>query len=163
MLKYGAMIVDALRTFRQPVMVYIPSEGELRGGAWVVIDATINPRMMEFYAADASRGGVLEPEGIVDIKFRSDDLLKAMRRTLPHLASLAPAEAARVEKELLPLFKQARYDAYQAAMRCMPSHVHHICDGTHEYIYIFMGIRLFMYSYIHINKIGCSSRQRVGA
>ena len=54
-LKYGAMIVDALRTFRQPVMVYIPCEGELRGGAWVVIDATINPRMMEFYAADASK------------------------------------------------------------------------------------------------------------
>ena len=64
------------------------------------------------------QGGVLEPEGIVDIKFRSDDLLKAMRRALPHLASLAPAEAARVEKELLPLFKQARWALARIAMGC---------------------------------------------
>jgi len=32
-LKFGALIVDALREYRQPVMVYIPPEGELRGGA----------------------------------------------------------------------------------------------------------------------------------
>lgn len=105
-LKFGAMIVDALREFRQPVLVYIPHEGELRGGAWVVIDSQINPRMMEFYAAEASKGGVLEPEGIVDIKFRKEDLVKAMRRTLPHLSTLQPGEAAKVEAELLPLFKQ---------------------------------------------------------
>ncbi len=105
-LKYGAMIVDALREFNQPVMVYIPCEGELRGGAWVVIDATINPDQMEFYAADTARGGVLEPEGIVDIKFRRDDLVRAMKRTLPHLGNMAPDEAAKAEKDLLPLFKQ---------------------------------------------------------
>ena len=105
-LKYGALIVDALRVFKQPVMVYIPAEGELRGGAWVVIDATINPNQMEFYAADTARGGVLEPEGIVDIKFRRDDLVRAMRRTLPHLGNMAPDAAAAAEKDLLPLFKQ---------------------------------------------------------
>ena len=105
-LKFGAMIVDALREFRQPVIVYIPHEAELRGGAWVVIDATINPGQMEFYAADTARGGVLEPEGIVDIKFRKDDLVRAMRRTLPHLGNMAPEAASAAEKDLLPLFKQ---------------------------------------------------------
>jgi len=105
-LKFGAMIVDALRTFRQPVLVYIPAEAELRGGAWVVIDATINPGQMQFFAAESARGGVLEPEGIVDIKFRRDDLLRCMRRTLPHLGNLGGEAQAGAEKELLPLFKQ---------------------------------------------------------
>lgn len=41
-LKYGAWIVDALRVYKQPVFVYIPPHGELRGGAWVVVDPTIN-------------------------------------------------------------------------------------------------------------------------
>jgi acetyl-CoA carboxylase/biotin carboxylase 1 len=45
-LKFGAMIVDALRTYRHPVFVYIPPAGELRGGAWVVVDPTINPDKM---------------------------------------------------------------------------------------------------------------------
>jgi acetyl-CoA carboxylase / biotin carboxylase 1 len=78
-LKFGAMIVDSLRTYKHPVFVYIPPGeslciiifrgclthcpyptsdsdntalntavgGELRGGAWVVIDPTINPQKME--------------------------------------------------------------------------------------------------------------------
>lgn len=54
-LKFGAYIVDALRTFRQPVLVYIPPHAELRGGSWVVIDPTINPLCMELYADRESR------------------------------------------------------------------------------------------------------------
>lgn len=34
--------MDALRTYGHPVFVYIPPGGELRGGAWVVVDALIN-------------------------------------------------------------------------------------------------------------------------
>ncbi|KAL2091869.1 hypothetical protein ACEWY4_011667 [Coilia grayii] len=79
-LKFGAYIVDALREFRQPVLVYIPPHAELRGGSWVVIDPTINPLCMELYADRESRGGVLEAEGTVEIKFRRKDLLKTMRR-----------------------------------------------------------------------------------
>lgn len=48
--KYGAMIVDALRIYSQPVFIYLPPHGELRGGAWVVVDPTINPDHMEMYA-----------------------------------------------------------------------------------------------------------------
>uniref|UniRef100_A0A4W3IZZ0 acetyl-CoA carboxylase n=1 Tax=Callorhinchus milii TaxID=7868 RepID=A0A4W3IZZ0_CALMI len=79
-LKFGALIVDGLREFRQPVLVYIPPQAELRGGSWVVIDPTINPLYMEMYADRESRGGVLEPEGTVEIKFRRKDLVKTMKR-----------------------------------------------------------------------------------
>lgn len=106
-LKFGAMIVDGLRAYRQPVVVYIPAHGELRGGAWVVIDATINAEQMELFCADSARGGVLEPEGIVDIKFRREDLVRAMRRTLPPAQPGGDLHAAGGgEAALLPLFKQ---------------------------------------------------------
>jgi len=79
-LKYGSFIVDALVGYKQPVFVYIPPKGELRGGAWVVVDPSINPDVMEMFADTDSRGGVLEPEGIVEIKYRLKDLLKTMHR-----------------------------------------------------------------------------------
>lgn len=113
-LKYGAMIVDALRVYKQPIFIYLPPHGELRGGAWVVVDPTINPSQMEMYAGEQrqlaseligrrnsvpkslmrlsvfffffrgtdrnSRGGVLEPEGTVEIKYRKKDLVKTMAR-----------------------------------------------------------------------------------
>lgn len=44
-LKFGAQIVDALVAYKHPVFVYIPPNGELRGGAWVVIDPTINDQV----------------------------------------------------------------------------------------------------------------------
>lgn len=79
-LKFGAYIVDALRQYNQPIMVYLPPYSELRGGAWAVLDASINPRFMEMYADPNARGGVLEPEGLVEIKFRQKDLIKVMHR-----------------------------------------------------------------------------------
>lgn len=54
-LKFGAYIVDGLREYRQPVLIYIPPQAELRGGSWAVIDPTINPRHMEMYADRESR------------------------------------------------------------------------------------------------------------
>ena len=72
--------MDGLREYQQPIIVYIPPYGELRGGAWVVIDPTINQRHMEMYADPEARGGILEPEGIVEIKFRMKDQTKAMHR-----------------------------------------------------------------------------------
>ncbi|CAO0802940.1 unnamed protein product [Mucor circinelloides] len=122
-LKYGAQIVDALRSYKQPVFVYIIPNGELRGGAWVVVDPTINADMMEMYADKQARGGVLEPEGIVEIKYRKPALLATMARLdkqygdlKKHLESAidVPAEEkaeikrqleAR-EQELLPVYQQ---------------------------------------------------------
>lgn len=79
-LKFGSYIVDALRDYEQPVFVYIPPGAELRGGAWVVVDPSINSDCMEMYADPTSRGGVLEPEGIVEIKYRDKDLKTTMHR-----------------------------------------------------------------------------------
>ncbi|XGW34324.1 hypothetical protein V3C99_018295 [Haemonchus contortus] len=79
-LKFGAHIVDALRQYRRPVIIYIPCQGELRGGAWVVLDSKINPGFISMVADRDSRGGILEPNAIVGIKFRGDKLLALQKR-----------------------------------------------------------------------------------
>lgn len=87
-IKFGAQIVDGLRKYQQPVIIYIPPNGELRGGAWVVVDPSINKRYMEMYADVESRGGVLEAEGTVEIKYRLRDLTKTMARLDPECREL---------------------------------------------------------------------------
>ncbi|KAI1006577.1 Acetyl-CoA carboxylase [Podosphaera aphanis] len=87
-LKYGSYIVDALVKYKQPIFVYIPPFGELRGGSWVVVDPTINPEYMEMYADVDARGGVLEPEGMVNIKYRRDKQLETMARLDPEYSAL---------------------------------------------------------------------------
>jgi len=87
-LKFGAMIVDALREYTNPVYIYLPPHGELRGGSWVVVDPTINDEKMEMYADPDSRGGILEPAGITEIKFRLPDQLRVMHRIDPQLKLL---------------------------------------------------------------------------
>lgn len=82
-LKQGSKIVDGLSSYKQPVFVYIVPNGELRGGAWVVLDPSINPEQMEMYADVEARAGVLEPEGIVEIKMRRDKILALMERLDP--------------------------------------------------------------------------------
>merc|ERR1711988_2039121 len=77
-LKFGSMIVDALVKDEHPVFVYIPPNAELRGGAWVVIDPTINEGVMEMYADADSRGGILEPPGICEVKYRAPEQKLAM-------------------------------------------------------------------------------------
>lgn len=97
-LKYGAMIVDALREYEHPVMIYLPPHSELRGGSWVVVDPTINEEKMSMYADPDSRGGILEPAGIVEVKFRTPDQLKAMHRLDPQLQLLdAELEGAEMD------------------------------------------------------------------
>ena len=99
-LKFGAMIVDALREYSNPVYIYLPPHGELRGGSWVVVDPTINPEKMEMYADPDSRGGILEPAGITEIKFRQPDQLKVMHRIDPQLKALdAELEMCEAEED----------------------------------------------------------------
>merc|ERR1719353_1153948 len=100
--------------FTQPIVVYIPPHCEIRGGAWVVIDSTINPKCMEMYAAEHARGGVLEPAGIAEIKFRKPELVKAMHRMDRQLKWMSMNEATGMvrpedvvarETELLPSYQ----------------------------------------------------------
>ncbi|XP_073438704.1 acetyl-CoA carboxylase 2 isoform X1 [Dendrobates tinctorius] len=113
-LKFGAYIVDSLREFKQPVLVYIPPFAELRGGSWVVIDPTINPLYMELYADKDSRGGVLEAEGTVEIRFRRKDLIKTMRRLDPIytqiVEQLGTPELSELERKSLEKKLKARED-----------------------------------------------------
>jgi acetyl-CoA carboxylase/biotin carboxylase 1 len=87
-LKFGSMIVDALREYKHPIYIYFPPYGELRGGSWVVVDPTINEDKMTMFSDPDARGGILEPAGIVEIKFRLADQLKAMHRIDPQLKML---------------------------------------------------------------------------
>ncbi|KAG8874436.1 acetyl-coenzyme-A carboxylase [Serendipita sp. 405] len=121
-LKYGSKIVDGLSSYKQPIFVYIVPNGELRGGAWVVLDPSINPTHMQMYADVESRAGVLEPEGIVEIKLRKDKLVALMERTDPTYAThkkaskdsslsaeeraAATSELSKRESDLMPTYKQ---------------------------------------------------------
>ncbi|KAG2157567.1 acetyl-CoA carboxylase [Suillus clintonianus] len=100
-LKQGSKIVDGLSAYKQPVFVYIVPNGELRGGAWVVLDLSINPEKMEMYADVEARAGVLEPEGIVEIKMRRDKILTLMERLDSTYADLKQAskDAAKTVEE----------------------------------------------------------------
>ena len=124
-LQAGSTIVENLRTYKQPVFVYIPMMGELRGGAWVVVDSRINSDHIEMYADRTAKGNVLEPEGMIEIKFRTKELLECMGRLDQQLINLkAKLQEARIstrahgmveslqqqiqarEKQLLPVYTQ---------------------------------------------------------
>lgn len=110
-LQAGSLIVDNLRTYKQPVVMYIPPGCELRGGAWVVVDSQINCEQVESYADPEARGGVLEPEGVVEIKFRTPELLATMHKidhVLQRLRSEGSPDAAIKAREaaLLPVYHQ---------------------------------------------------------
>jgi acetyl-CoA carboxylase/biotin carboxylase 1 len=124
-LKFGAQIVDALRNYKHPVFVYIPPGGELRGGAWVVIDPTINPDKMEMYADKESRGGILEPPGICEVKYRAaeqmataerlDPILKELEDELTAISSQEETDKIKQEqitrkKMLQPIYLQAAHE-----------------------------------------------------
>lgn len=80
-LQFGSLIVEELSRATTPVFVYLPTGGELRGGSWVVLDSSINQNgKIEMYADPTARGGVMEPEGIVSIKFRNKEISKLMQR-----------------------------------------------------------------------------------
>lgn len=118
-LKYGSLIVDAFVAYQQPVFVFIPPYAEVRGGAWVVLDASINAAVMEMYAAKGTaRGGVLEPNGAASVKYRKKHLLTTMHRLDHELVKLdaklkeggddaaTKALIAKRENSLLPVYEQ---------------------------------------------------------
>ena len=111
-LKYGSLIVDAFVAYEQPVFVYIPPFAEIRGGAWVVLDASINSNVMEMYAAsNSARGGVLEANGAASVKYRTQDLITTMHRLDDRLQSLD----AQLDAEGLPVESKT---AIQTEIQC---------------------------------------------
>ena len=108
-LKYGSLIVDAFCSYEQPVFVFIPPFAEIRGGAWVVLDASINSAVMEMYATSGSaRGGVLEANGAASVKYRTKDLISTMHRLDDKLRSLDEAIASAVDDAKTSLLQEMR-------------------------------------------------------
>jgi acetyl-CoA carboxylase/biotin carboxylase 1 len=114
-LKYGSMIVDALVEYKHPITIYIPPHGELRGGAWVVLDPKINPDNMEMYADKESRGGILEPPAACDLLWKEKQIYEMMHRNDSVLIQLdakakngqdVAKEVTAREKLLQPLYTQ---------------------------------------------------------
>ncbi|MDO8518841.1 MAG: carboxyl transferase domain-containing protein [Deltaproteobacteria bacterium] len=96
-LKFGSMIVSAIRKARQPVYAYIMPDGELRGGSWVVFDEAINGELrVKMYAADTARGGVVEKVMTVGLfaKKTAAPKLKEMLGQVPELKTLYEKLAA---------------------------------------------------------------------
>ncbi|CRG94893.1 biotin carboxylase subunit of acetyl CoA carboxylase, putative [Plasmodium gallinaceum] len=136
-LKFGSMIVNQLVNYKHPVFVYIPIFGELRGGSWVVVDETLNSQIIEMYADTTSKGGILEPPGIVEIKFRFPEIRKLMHNTDSSIIELnkklstaqdeeiskIKKEIEEKEKELLPFYLQVchRYADLHDVSTCMKS------------------------------------------
>lgn len=107
-LKYGSLIVDAFVSYEQPVFVFIPPYAEIRGGAWVVLDASINASVMEMYAAKGTaRGGVLEANGAASVKYRTKDLIVTMHRLDDKLLKLdEDLKAAAVDDAAIQLIRE---------------------------------------------------------
>ncbi|EFP03855.1 hypothetical protein CRE_28772 [Caenorhabditis remanei] len=80
-LTFGAHIIDELSQYQQPVIVYIPAGGELRGGAWAVVDSNVNSGFVHVIADESCRGGILEPNAVVGIKIRDAQLGRIMERS----------------------------------------------------------------------------------
>jgi acetyl-CoA carboxylase/biotin carboxylase 1 len=112
-LKFGAMIVDNLTTFTQPVFVYIPPGCELRGGAWVVVDPSINTSMMEMYCDKNARGGVLEAEGTVEIKYRKKDVVLTMARLDKEYGETVASLKSETDEEAKAALAQALNARYE--------------------------------------------------
>uniref|UniRef100_A0A8R1DU02 Acetyl-CoA carboxylase n=1 Tax=Caenorhabditis japonica TaxID=281687 RepID=A0A8R1DU02_CAEJA len=111
-LKFGAEIVDALAVYNRPVIVYIPEFGELRGGAWAVLDSKIRPEFIHMIADEKSRGGILEPNAVVGIKFRRPVMVEMMKRCDETYAELSADPntkkmAEEREKELSKVYRNA--------------------------------------------------------
>lgn len=115
--KYGSMIVTAIRKATKPVYIYFPPFSQMRGGAWVVFDKAINGEgRVRMFAAEDARGGVVEPPMQIEILGRSEvpRQLERLRKDLPELRTLherlarnraggEEGDAKAVEKEIAAL------------------------------------------------------------
>ena len=86
---------------------------------------------IEMYADPTARGGVLEPEGMVEIKFRSSDFIAAMHRLDKTIISLKQSKMPHTDKaikkreaELLPVYRQASWNSTANLLRPSNTFLH---------------------------------------
>jgi acetyl/propionyl-CoA carboxylase alpha subunit/acetyl-CoA carboxylase carboxyltransferase component len=82
----GARILDALRVFSQPALIYTPPGGQLWGGAWVVMDRGVNPNIA--MAADHTAAmGILGSQGAISVPLIDREVRQLAMRD-PRIARL---------------------------------------------------------------------------
>ncbi len=72
-LDFGSMIVSELAFYKQPITIYVPPCGQLRGGSMVVFSKSINKDNIRFYIAESARINVLEPNATKELKYKMKD------------------------------------------------------------------------------------------
>jgi acetyl-CoA carboxylase / biotin carboxylase 1 len=75
-LDFGSMIVSELAYYKQDVTIYIPPNGQLRGGSMVVFSKSINRDKIRFFASSSARINVLEPNATKELKYKFADKQK---------------------------------------------------------------------------------------
>ena len=79
-MKFGALIINQLAIYDQPIFVYLMPFAELLGGAWIVFDSNINPNYIETYVDKDSKAAILETEAIMAVKYKKSDVITLMHR-----------------------------------------------------------------------------------
>jgi biotin carboxylase/acetyl-CoA carboxylase carboxyltransferase component/biotin carboxyl carrier protein len=79
-LKTGSNIVRSIGNSRTKIFVYLGPNAELRGGAWVVFDKMIG-KQVTFMSHPTGRGGVMQPDGTMEIKFKEEERRKMIERS----------------------------------------------------------------------------------
>uniref|UniRef100_A0A915CZJ9 Acetyl-CoA carboxylase n=1 Tax=Ditylenchus dipsaci TaxID=166011 RepID=A0A915CZJ9_9BILA len=106
-LKFGASIVDALQAYTQPVIVYLPPFGELRGGAWAVLDTNINPTCITMLADPDSRVVFWNQLAWSDEKLKKLEAIANDKQADKVQRDKATAEIAERKEFLNPIYKTA--------------------------------------------------------
>ena len=75
-LDFGSMIVSELVYYHQKVTIYIPPQGQLRGGSMVVFSKSINKEKITMYASQTAHINVLEPSATKELKYKLADKKK---------------------------------------------------------------------------------------
>jgi biotin carboxylase len=75
-LDFGSMIVSELVYYHQKVTIYIPPNGQLRGGSMVVFSKSINKEKITMYASNTAYINVLEPSATKELKYKLADKQK---------------------------------------------------------------------------------------
>lgn len=75
-LDFGSTIVSELAYYKNDVTIYIPPNGQLRGGSMVVFSKSINREKIKLFAATNARVNVLEPSATKELKYKTADKQK---------------------------------------------------------------------------------------
>ena len=75
-LDFGSMIVSKLVYYKQRVTIYVPPNGQLRGGSMVVFSKSINKDKIQFYVSATASINVLEANATKELKYKEGDKAK---------------------------------------------------------------------------------------